>query len=359
MERDTVAVYEERAAEWRDRRRPRSLDRARALADAVAERGITADLGCGAGLHLGSLPRPTVAFDAALAMVRLAREEAPDAWPVQGDLEALPFRRGALAAGWARASYLHVPNERLPWALAELHRALRVGAPAHLVLHAGERSGRLADDDFPGRYFSAWAPDALTDVLVGAGFDVDSCAVDPGDGFWIEARIARARTLPDTVGPGMRLLVCGLNPSVNAADAGVGFARPGNRFWPAAIAAGLVSRDRDARHAFATHRMGMTDLAKRATPRADELTRAEYRTGLARVERLVEWLRPGAVCFVGLAGWRAAVDRKAAAGVQPRGIGGRPAYVMPSTSGLNARVPPAELADHLRAAADLADRATT
>jgi hypothetical protein len=61
--------------------------------------------------------------------------------------------------------------------------------------------------------------------------------------------------------------------------------------------------------------------------------------------------------MVGLAGWRAAVDRKAVAGVQPEPFGGRPAYVMPSTSGLNARTRPAELADHLRAAADLADRA--
>ena len=57
----------------------------------------------------------------------------------------------------------------------------------------------------------------------------------------------RARSLPDTVGPGMRLLVCGLNPSVYSADAGIGFARPGNRFWPAAIAAGIVTVDRDPR----------------------------------------------------------------------------------------------------------------
>ena len=34
--------------------------------------------------------------------------------------------------------------------------------------------------------------------------------------------------------------MCGLNPSLYAADAGVGFARPGNRFWPAALAAGIV-----------------------------------------------------------------------------------------------------------------------
>ncbi len=208
--------------------------------------------------------------------------------------------------------------------------------------------GELPDDDFAGRWFAAWNLDALRDVAVGAGFDVRSCARAP-ESHWIHLRVVRARTLPDTVGPGMRLLVCGLNPSVYSADAGVGFARPGNRFWPTAIAAGLVTSARDTRAALAAG-IGMTDLVKRATPRADELTRDEYRAGLARVERMVQWLQPGAVCFVGLAGWRAAVDRHAVAGVQPDAIGGRPAYVMPSTSGLNARTPPSELADHLRAA---------
>jgi hypothetical protein len=62
------------------------------------------------------------------------------------------------------------------------------------------------------------------------------------------------------------------------------------------------------------------------------------------------------VCFVGLAGWRAAVDRRAQAGVQPSGLAGAPVYVMPSTSGLNARCPLAELTDHLRAAARLCQR---
>lgn len=349
-----MQVYEARAAEWRDRRRPRFLDRVRSLAEEVAVGAVVVDLGCGPGLHLPSLPRPAVALDAAHAMVRLAREAAPDAWPVQADLEALPFRRGSLGGGWARASYLHIRPERLPLALADLHGALTVGAPAHLLLHAGTFDGELDDDDFPGRWFAAWEPDALVDVLVGAGFDVESCTVDADDPFWVETRIRRARTLPDTVGPGMRLLVCGLNPSVLSADVGVGFARPGNRFWPAAIAAGLVTVPRDTRAALASG-IGMTDLVKRATARADELTRDEYRAGLARVERLVRWLQPGAVCFVGLAGWRAAVDRRAVAGVQPDGLGGRPAYVMPSTSGLNARTPPSELADHLRAAVALAD----
>jgi len=98
----------------------------------------------------------------------------------------------------------------------------------------------------------------------------------------------------------------------------------------------------------------MTDLVKRATPNADGLTAAEYRSGAERARRLVEWLRPGVVLFVGLAGWRAAVDRRAVPGPQPSSFGGAPAYVMPSTSGRNARTTPAELGDHMRRALALA-----
>ncbi|MGH9004414.1 MAG: mismatch-specific DNA-glycosylase, partial [Acidimicrobiia bacterium] len=58
--------------------------------------------------------------------------------------------------------------------------------------------------------------------------------------------------------------------------------------------------------------------------------------------------------FVGLAGWRGAVDRRARPGVQPAGFAGVPAYVMPSTSGLNARTTRSELGGHLRRAIELA-----
>jgi TDG/mug DNA glycosylase family protein len=151
--------------------------------------------------------------------------------------------------------------------------------------------------------------------------------------------------------------MCGLNPSLHAVDAGVGYVTPGNRFWPAMLAAGLVTRDRDGEHALRVDRIGMTDLVARATPRASALRAAEYQEGLARLDALCDRWAPGAVCFVGLAGWRAAVDRRAVAGPQDRPVGGRPAYVMPSTSGLNAATPLAVLVDHLRAAAALADGA--
>ncbi len=167
-------------------------------------------------------------------------------------------------------------------------------------------------------------------------------------------RARAARTLPDFVGPGMRILVCGLNPSLVAADAGYGYAGPSNRFWKAAVASGLVapSRARQPLRLLAEDGVGMTDLVKRATPRADGLTAAEYRAGWSRVAGLVRWLQPDGVVFVGLTGWRAAVNRRAPPGPQGAvaGLGATAVYVMPSTSGVNASSSLAELVDHLVAA---------
>ena len=235
-------------------------------------------------------------------------------------------------------------------ALADLHHALPPGAAFHVEVPAAGAAG-AGPSSRGGGGVEGWSEPDLADVLVGAGLDIDTL---DADGELVRASGRRARSLPDTVGPGMRLLVCGLNPSLYAADRGVAFARPGNRFWPAAIETGLVSRPLDARHALACHGIGFTDLCKRATAASAELSAAEYRDGAARVERLAGWMQPGAVLFVGLEGWRAAFDRRATPGRQPRPFGGRPVYVMPSTSGLNARTSRAELVGHLRAAARLA-----
>lgn len=357
MHHPTLDVYEQRAAEWESSRTPRRTDDAEKFAE-VARRARgdrpVVDLGCGPGFHTARLGGgPTIALDGAAAMLDLVPKRAPTAWRVQADLAALPFRRGSLGAAWASKSYVHLPQRAVPLALADLHRCLAVGAPAEVVVFGGDREfAPWPGDDFPGRSFSGWDEQRLRDVAVGAGFHVDALTTGgTKQEHVLRLRLTRLRTLADTVGPGMRLLVVGLNPSLYAADAGVGFARPGNRFWPAALAAGIVSRDRDPWHALTAHGVGMTDLVKRATARAAELAHDEYRAGVERVGRLVEWLQPRAVCVVGLAGWRAAVDRRAQPGWQDEPLAGAPVYVMPSTSGLNARTPLRELVDHLAAAA--------
>ena len=343
MDRATIAVYERRAAEWADRRTPMHRDRAVRLAGNALPGLAVADLGCGPGYYLDDLGPAVVAVDAAAAMLRLASPVRP----IQADLEALPFRDRSLGGAWASSSYLHVPTERLPLALARLHWATAVGAPLAMSVVLGDAEGGLPDDDFPGRFYATWRPEALAALVTGAGFDVERVEIER-ERVWVEAR--RARTLPDTLAARQRVLVCGLNPSVVAADAGYGYAGPTNRFWKAAVASGLLAHPRDPLACAVHDRVGMTDLVKRATPNAAVLTAEEYRAGADRVRRLVEWLRPELVLFVGLAGWRAAVDRTATAGFQPAPFGGAPTYVMPSTSGLNAHTSPAELAAHMVAA---------
>ncbi len=219
----------------------------------------------------------------------------------------------------------------VPSALARLQLDLPVGAAVRCSVGAG---------------YPPVAP-PLAELVAGAGFVVES-ARRARDRSLVDAR--RDRTLPDFVGGGMRMLVCGLNPSLVSADAGFGYAGATNRFWAAAVSAGIVTQARRPLVSLSEDGVGMTDLVKRATPNADGLTPAEYREGAERVARLVEWLAPGVVLFVGMAGWRAAIDRRAQAGPQPSPFGGVPAYVMPSTSGRNARTTPAELARHMRQA---------
>ncbi len=354
MDEATARVYEARASEWEARRTPDPTAAEAFGADvARARRGRpVVDLGCGPGWFTAGLGDRAIALDGARAMLDLVPGHAPDAFRVQADLARLPFRRGSLGAVYASKSYVHLPRAEVPLALADLHHALPVGGLAELLVFAGDLEwGGLEHDDFPGRRFSRWPERLLRDVLHGAGFAIRSWRAQESG---LRVRLVRRRTLPDTVGPDMRLLIVGLNPSLYSADAGVAFARPGNRFWPAVRQAGLVTRDRDPRHALAAHGLGLTDLVKRATRRADELSPADFRRGRRRLQRLVGWLRPGAVCVVGITGWRHAVDATATLGRQPPVLGETPVYVMPNPSGLNAHAQVPDLVGHLRAAAALA-----
>jgi TDG/mug DNA glycosylase family protein len=233
---------------------------------------------------------------------------------------------------------LDVPTTKLPVALARVHAATPVGRRVEI------RVARPGDNQ-PG----AAGPPPLSELLAGAGFE--QVTVQAGRRCSVVGAV-RARTLPDVVGPAMRALVCGLNPSLVAADAGYAYAGANNRFWPAACSAGLVTVARRPFEALERDRVGITDIVKRATARSSQLDRSEYRAGIARVGSLVGWLRPAVVIFVGLEGWRAAVDPRARPGWQEHTLGEAPSYVMPSTSGANARVGLSELTDHLRHALD-------
>jgi double-stranded uracil-DNA glycosylase len=354
MDRATIDIYERRAETYQANRVPKSSALANRLAARAHAKGPRLDLGCGPGWYGPMLGEPCIALDAARSMLDLVPDHAPSARRLQGDLAALPFRRHCAASAWANRSYIHLPKVVVPLAFHDLHRVLQVGAPFELVVFEGDGNVRHADDDLvlgePAttvrRLFVQWQEGELLSVLIGAGF------VELETERFEGALVVRGRsghTLADTVTDNMRVLLVGLNPSLHSADTGFGFAGPGNRFWPALSLAHPTADDaaRDPVALVRRHGIGMTDLVKRATPRADEIQRAEYVDGIDRLERLCRWLQPEAVCIVGLSGWRAAVDRKAVTGWQARFVGGRPVYVMPNPSGLNAHDTVDTLAGHL------------
>ena len=156
-----------------------------------------------------------------------------------------------------------------------------------------------------------------------------------------------AKPLPDVVGPGLDVLFCGINPSLRSAQVGHHFARPGNRFWPALHRAGITPRQlapEEDRELLA-HGIGVTNLVARPTRAAAELGDDELRAGAAELAALVERWRPKLVAVVGLTAWRTAFGRrKAVLGLQDDRVGGRPVWVLPNPSGLNAHFQVPDLA---------------
>ena len=150
---------------------------------------------------------------------------------------------------------------------------------------------------------------------------------------------AAGATIPDLVGPGLRVLFSGINPSLYSAATGHHFARPGNRFWPALHRSGFTSRQLHPSEQFElpAQGLGITNVVARATARADELSPAELVAGGAALAELVRTWRPRYLAVLGVTAYRTAFGRpKAAMGRQDDTVGGAPVWVLPNPSGLNA-----------------------
>lgn len=169
-----------------------------------------------------------------------------------------------------------------------------------------------------------------------------------------ELETYRGRTVPDLVGSGVRLLFVGINPGLRSAATQTHFAHPGNRFYPALLAAGILDElpdfangftDED-RMRFLARGLGITNLVPRASARADDLTREELRQGAERLRADVAAWRPRAVAVVGISAYRTAFGRpKAQQGRQDEPLEGAPLWVLPNPSGLNAHDTIASLAE--------------
>lgn len=174
-----------------------------------------------------------------------------------------------------------------------------------------------------------------------------------------ELEAFRGHEVPDLVGPGLKLLFVGINPGLWTAAVQTHFAHPTNRFYPALAAAGITGYEidrvagmSDADRAYLVGRgIGITNLVRRASARASELSREELREGGERLQRFVAEHRPAAVAVAGISAYRDAFgERGAVLGRQPETLestahwSGAALWVVPNPSGLNAHETVATLA---------------
>src|SRR5207249_4988675 len=124
-----------------------------------------------------------------------------------------------------------------------------------------------------------------------------------------------------------------------SASRGHHFSRPGNRFWPALHRSGFTPRQLspDEDGDLPRYGLGITNLVDRPTRSAAELTAVEMRHGVDALEELVAAFQPRVLGMVGLTAWRVGFcEPRAVVGLQERTVAGRPVWLLPNPSGLNA-----------------------
>jgi len=162
---------------------------------------------------------------------------------------------------------------------------------------------------------------------------------------------AAGKQLKDVIADNLTVLFCGINPGLYSAAVGHNFARPGNRFWPTLFKAGFTPRllmpadERELIH----YNCGITNIVRRATAVADELSKEELIAGGKELVNKVVRYKPLYLAVVGLTAYRTAFNSpKAVIGLQVLTIGETLVWVLPNPSGLNAHHQLVDLVRHFK-----------
>ena len=163
------------------------------------------------------------------------------------------------------------------------------------------------------------------------------------------ARRGRARgraadspsAVPDVLGPGLRVVFCGINPGRVSAAARAHFANPRNDFWRLLADAGFTPRlyEPDEQFDLPELGIGLTNAAYRTTPGSGDLRRGDFAGSAERLRELAADLRPRAIAFVGKEAYRGVFGERPELGAQRRTLADVGLFVLPSTSPANAAVP--------------------
>jgi TDG/mug DNA glycosylase family protein len=159
-------------------------------------------------------------------------------------------------------------------------------------------------------------------------------------------------SLPDHLRRSLDLVFVGINPGLYSAERGHYFARTTSRFWPAFSASRLSEPVRRGlrvdvlrpEHDGELPRfgIGLTDVVKRASSNASQLTPADFATGVPLLVKKLQRFRPRLACFHGVMAYTPflkfafALKRHVVCGPQLETIGSTRLFVVPNPSPANA-----------------------
>jgi double-stranded uracil-DNA glycosylase len=153
--------------------------------------------------------------------------------------------------------------------------------------------------------------------------------------------VATESAVPDTLGPGVRVVFCGINPGHWSARAGAAFANPRNDFWRLLHAAGFTPRvlEPSEQAELLRYGIGLTNAARRTTRGSGELRKGDFAGAAERLAEIVRVYQPKVIAFVGKAAYTGVYGGLVPHGLQVRRLDGTALFVLPSTSPANAAVP--------------------
>jgi double-stranded uracil-DNA glycosylase len=149
------------------------------------------------------------------------------------------------------------------------------------------------------------------------------------------------KPVPDALGPGMRVVFCGINPGYRSAAAGAPFANPRNDFWRLLHAAGFTPRELGPEESqeLLEYGVGLTNAARRTTRGSGDLRKGDFAGAAQRLEEIACDYAPRAIGFVGKTAYTGVFGERCDHGLQERRLGETELFVLPSTSPANAAVP--------------------
>lgn len=148
----------------------------------------------------------------------------------------------------------------------------------------------------------------------------------------------KKQTLPDILALNLKVVFCGLNPGLSSANHGHHFMNKSNRFWKVLHLSGLTKEiieaqnDRD----LLKYKFGLTSAVARATTKASEITKGEFKKDVKVLEEKIRYSTPHVIAFLGKAAYHEISGKKILDwGLQDELFAGATVWILPNTSGLN------------------------